>query len=609
MQTLLLLSALASLLFLTIYGAGIYAWTLAACAIPLTAAGLIFLIRKQKQHSGIQADSRPSKPAPKTKSNSTADARKLRLPGVPALHLAILLFLLLTLLPLPLPITRITGNLRYRQNKSVTELVDQAAQSGIIKKQPVPLFSTSRNRAGTLRMLLFAATVFSAFTAVSLLSRPKRRIFLVTVILLGIATAVLGYISYAVFPEGNRLWWIFTVPPFHRPPVGSFLNLNHYAGFIALIAVAAAGLAAESLFGGKPWRALPSAIAALIIAAFVIVSASRGATLALGAGLAFLGIYAVARLHGPLRLAAIGTCLLVAIAAGALVLHSPKAHRRLATLRHPLTDYSVRPRLSAWQGAFKVWQHYPVIGTGANAFRFTYPQYKDKQFRAFRRFAENEPLHILAEGGLFGLVLIMLLLAAVVSMRPLPAAVLVTALAHTSVDFIFHLPLYAITLAMLLAAGKPANEKDSPRFQIAALAATLALCLGLLPLMQPLSNYDAAGYVVSVRPDKLARLLSWSPTNAAIYRRLAADCIAANQPASLATAEKLLEKAVDYDPTDFNIRIALGKLRLQRGDRQGAIEAFNAAKAIRSWAPVPKIPPAAASPVNRQNTLLPGDGK
>ena len=40
MQIILLLSTIAAITFLTIYGAGIYAWTVFVAAIPLTLAAL-----------------------------------------------------------------------------------------------------------------------------------------------------------------------------------------------------------------------------------------------------------------------------------------------------------------------------------------------------------------------------------------------------------------------------------------------------------------------------------------------------------------------------------------------------------------------------------------
>jgi len=53
-------------------------------------------------------------------------------------------------------------------------------------------------------------------------------------------------------------------------------------------------------------------------------------------------------------------------------------------------------------------------------------------------------------------------------------------------------------------------------------------------------------------------------------------------------AEKYLTLAAQYDPTDFSIWIALGKIRLKQNNKAGAETAFEKAKAIRSWAPIPK---------------------
>jgi len=156
-----------------------------------------------------------------------------------------------------------------------------------------------------------------------------------------------------------------------------------------------------------------------------------------------------------------------------------------------------------------------------------------------------------------------------------------------SVDFIYHLPLYALTLTTILAALSPPQQPQKKAATAGIL--TLLTCLVIMPFIRPISTYDSDGYIVAAPPQKLTKLLAWSPANSLIMRRLAAQCANRATPARLAAAEEFLTRAAECNPTDFNIRIALGKVRLKRGDRKGAAAAFKDAKAIRSWAPTPQI--------------------
>jgi len=614
MQIILLISTLSSILFLTIYGAGIFAWTVFIAAIPLTPAAPVtakLLIIKSQQE---QTNTDPEQTGTSTEHHSSSSVYRSsfilhRYLPLPLIHIAILSFILLTLIPLPKPLTIVTGPNRYKQNTAVAELLHKSEELKITKPH-IKLFSTTRNRAGTMRALLLLAAIYGAFEAIRLLSNRNRMIYMHAMIFIGTAVAIAGYLSCTVYPQGNRLWWLFQVTPFHRPPVGSFLNLNHYAGFIAMLSIAALGTAITNIRTKHPILAALTATASLTMAAFVVISASRGAILALGAGLLAIAASVIFTLKGRLRLIASLAVTAAIICTATIAVMTPKARQRLSTLSHPLTDYSLRPRLCAWQGALKVWTHYPIAGAGANAFRFTYSQYKDKQFRSYRRFAENEPLHILAEGGIIGIILSALLLLSIatrlihptqqappgsdsphlsLAVHPLSlaaAAVLITGLTHASVDFIIHLPLYSITIATIIAAGLPpaANRKHLKT----ALAITLLISFGLMPLTKPLSKYDTGGYAVTDSNDRLAKLLTWSPTNPQILRRLAANCTRLNTRPAKELAEEFITLAAQYDPNDMDIWIQLGNIRLKCGNKPGAKEAFKKAKSIRSWAPIPK---------------------
>ena len=593
MSIALLLSLVASVLFLTLYGAGIYAWSVLLVATVLSI--MTWLAYRQ---------GRPST------SNSETQT-----PLYPLVHVALIGFVILTLLPLPKALSIVTGSRRYQQNSAIVEVL-KTAENLELCDDSLRLFSTSRNRAGSLRVLLLLAVMFCAFEAVRFLSPAHRIVYLHILIAIGITVAVLGYVSTAVFPQGNKLWWLFPVPPFHRQPVGSFLNANHYAGFVAMLGATALGATMLHLRRRRWFWAAATTLAALTMAIFVVLSASRGAILAFTAGLGAVAIALLCHLKGRIRLVGIITIAIAAILAAGMVFQNDTVRTRLSTLRHPITDTSLQPRLSAWKGALKMWTYYPLEGVGANAFRFTYPQHKDASNRAFRRFAENEFIHILCEGGLIGILLTVTFLASIVNSlrRSLQSpteeenascsvgrlgqmgglaicsvAAITVGAVHASVDFILHLPLYAITLASLAALG--VRYTTSTKRHRIAIATTAIVTICLIPTIGPMTHYDASAYMATRSFDKLATLLTWAPTNSQLWRRFGAMAVQQKTEPSLALAERCLERAAQYDPCDFNIWTQLGKLRLERGDKAAAREAFARATAIRSWAPVPKIPP------------------
>jgi len=584
MQIILLFTTLASIIFLTIYGAGMYSWSLLLATTALAGTTCLTWFLRTR---GCKLEGEDQAAA---KGGS----------ALSIIHIAIIVFILLTLLPLPKSLTIVTGRERYKQNIATTELLEKA-ESLEVCQPSLRLFSITRNRAGTMRVLLLVVAMYSLFEAVRLLSPRNRIIYLHILISIGVIVAIAGYLSYAVYPQGNKLWWMFSVPPFFRPPVGCFLNANHYAGFIAMLSIAALGITVINI-RTKHWiLAVFTITAAVIMAFFVMISASRGAMLALSAGLFSLVAAFVVHLNGRMRIISVSVVIIVIGIGTIFAFQNDKIRSRISTLRHPYSDSGVRPRLAAWGGALRLWTHYPVMGVGANAFRVTYPQHKNSQFRAYRRFAENEFLHILAEGGLVGIILLGLLILSIItalrqslhspplenSLAICAVAVLIAGAAHASVDFILHLPLYAITVASIIAAGTkaPPNNKSHRN----AIVLTLIICLGLIPLTRPMTEYDTGGYIVSASNDKLATLMTWSPTNSQVLRKFGANIAQRNMPETDVLSEVFLERAAEYDPNDFNIWIKLGKLRLKRNNTSGAKEAFKKATAIRSWAPVPKI--------------------
>ncbi|MBT7702511.1 MAG: hypothetical protein HN700_19655, partial [Verrucomicrobia bacterium] len=253
-----------SVLFLTAYGAGIYPWTVCAVLFALSVANL----------------------AVYAKPRSTALFQKRRL-TLPALYAALLIFIAIVLMPLPLSLSRLTGSLRFEQNTCVAETLEEAKALGI-ETPPLVTFSTSRSRAGTLRALLLLATLFGAWKLAQQLDPALRQLWLRGLIGLGSVVAVLGHLGKWVIPQGNTLWWAIPVPPVLPGPVGGFINPNHFAGFVALLAPVALAMGIADA-RQRRWGCMLTDIAGFtLMTVALLFSMSRGGVVAYVGGIGVL---------------------------------------------------------------------------------------------------------------------------------------------------------------------------------------------------------------------------------------------------------------------------------------------------------------------------------
>jgi hypothetical protein len=240
-----------------------------------------------------------------------------------------------------------------------------------------------------------------------------------------------------------------------------------------------------------------------------------------------------------------------------------------------------------------------VIGCGANALRMVYPQYRITSERARRLHAENEIFQILAEAGLVGMALAILLVAAYVkafrtAADPSPltrmaamAAGTVTA-AHAFVDFPLHVPLYAITLSLILGAAL-APPVPGKRIWLPAVAA-LALALAALPRWKYVTDGDAQDALNQAGLAPLACLMRAMPTSSQVWFNFAVEAHKASPGKSKDLMLSCLAQAGAYDPNNYLLWLEIGKNRLMLGDNDGARAAFQRVHELRSWVAVPPVP-------------------
>jgi hypothetical protein len=230
--------------------------------------------------------------------------------------------------------------------------------------------------------------------------------------------------------------------------------------------------------------------------------------------------------------------------------------------------------------------------------------------------SENEYIQLLAEGGLLGVGLALSLIWALYhrihhTLTPPPSVISIAvtgALTVTSIhclfDFPAHLPLYALVLGsivgLLLPPAPSAAGSESPPYPIkkrlvwilpAAIGLIGSLGIGVTQL-QRLRDLDNPAYLYTAKYRDLNRALVWAPTSSAwLYLGRALFKEGTNREArDLCTqGERLITHAAQLDPQNYRLWFELGQVRLSLGDNTRAAEAFQRAKALRSWMTPPPL--------------------
>jgi len=575
------------IIFLTVAGAGAFVWTVALATLALGATYLVVAAHPRRE------DHEFSYPP--------------RYPWLEGAFLATLLFLLLSAMPLPLSLSQLGGPDRYEQNVRAAEILKKAEQAGVIAEARFG-FAISRNRVGTLRIALLAVAAFLAASLSSSLKPRHRLLLLYALSVLGVLIAIAGFIGQWVRPQGDTLWWFIKVPRNLPSPVGGFVNRNHHGGYLAMLAPVALGTA-MGCYSRRRWLAgVLYLLACLVMVGGAVFTLSRGAIIACAVGMPVALVMAAIPLR-PRHTAAVGALILIAVIGTACLPaeETETAHERLSTLRNPLQTESARYRLNAWRDCLRIWRAYPLIGAGANAFRMVYPQHRTTSASDFMTHPENEYAQLVSETGLAGIALCVLVVIALSryripahdqdwGIRIATAGAIGVALTHAVFDFAPHAPLYTITLAAILGLclAPPVPEHaptllrgQTPWTGIVAVATTLLL----MTLHRDLQNLDYLPYIERATPDAVARTLAQAPTSWQSWYYLGRHACATGKEHDAHLGERCLTQATTYDPNNYRLWLVLGQLRLSQDKTDGARDAFDRAKSLRSWLNVPALPP------------------
>ena len=310
-------------------------------------------------------------------------------------------------------------------------------------------------------MLLFILTLLLVD------SRERLKTLAFVLVLSGLGQAVYGSLSLAVAGGGVAN--------------GTFVNRNHYAAYLVLCLSVGIGLLIASMGRNAStgsWRQRLRHIGTLILSGkaplriflaimviALVLTRSRMGNTAFFASLLITGTLALIlfkEMPRPMMLLITSLIVIDIIIIGSWVgLEQVKERLEQTTLaqenRDEIDTYS-----------YKMWQDYPLFGSGAGSYYSVFPRYREGGMgEGILEHAHNDYLEFLTEYGILGLVLpagvvILALRNAILAQRKrrsqfargigFAALMAITAmLIHATVEFNLQIPAYAATFMVILA--------------------------------------------------------------------------------------------------------------------------------------------------------------
>jgi len=249
-------------------------------------------------------------------------------------------------------------------------------------------------------------------------SRKRLRVLTYTLVSFGFVLALLGILQLVGGSGGYRLW-IRPVQDGSGWLTGPFVNHNHFAGYLELLAPLPVALL---ISGVEPHIRALCGFAAAMMAMAIVLTASRGGIVSLVGGVVFLAIVGTlwkkrvnkldereARSHfgfrrkvkSVLAVSAILVFALSAVMIGSLWIDSDAPLQRLVSPneRHESFELS---RGWIWKTTGNMIRSNWLLGVGLGAYGTAYPKYSDNSEPLIVDRAHNDYLQVLSDTGLIG---------------------------------------------------------------------------------------------------------------------------------------------------------------------------------------------------------------
>jgi O-antigen ligase len=433
-----------------------------------------------------------------------------------------------------------------------------------------------REAVRMLVLLLFAAMVLVR------LREEAARAFVTNALL--VTATIAGALAFV--QRGGWALWLF--PEFVDSPdplYSVFGNSGLLGGYMAIAIPLAVHRALRVRTAVLPW------IAAAVCVPVLIMSGSRGGMLGAIAGTALILPYRELPIRRAIAFAAI--CAFTVIAPRLV-----PGEFGTGSWTSPEKVDTIRLRFWFWDGALRMAADHPLFGVGLGNFSYWSPAYQGDALRgafgarhifneAHTQYAHNEPLHLLAETGLIGMVLCGWTFARLVRCRGPEWGGLAAGLIFGLVHFPLHSAPHALAI-VLLAAMLMARRLDAempPRFNWMVYAGTTlaTLAIAVFVIWDVLMPSVALRRAVTAGGDEQTRLAACEAATEAGRFHPDAHAYFANVllgQENLDRAETRLRKALEGLDTG-DLHLALGYVALQRGDRATAEQHLRAA--VHRW--------------------------
>lgn len=458
------------------------------------------------------------------------------------------------------------------------------------------LYGSSWRRMGALTQA--SGWLVAVAVSIAVFRHRDSARFLGGALLLGASVASLYAIAqyFGFDPFLDPAWYRAPWGPVDvvRPP-SALGHALYFSNFAAAIAVAAAGLFANS--GRSPLYAL----ACLSCSAAALLSGSRSAWLALGAGLALVTLRSEFRLR--LRTAAVTAGLALSLAAS--LWFSPAGAPLRARGGQWISDWKGGARLLVWRDCLPMIAAFPLAGTGPDSFVLAFPRYASADL--MRRFPDhyheaphNAFFDLACDNGLPSLaaVILVLYLSGRAWLRRQGAVWPAPALAALAVGQLFASWTIASWFAFAFLAGlqhgslsaeedQPAhNHRSAPLFSLAAAALGSFFLLSAGQLL--LNDVIEARVLRELDSGRLSQALALharlpaagmrGPDHQALLARLFAG--ATGQPGAWNAAVRSARRASETAEDRFAARAFLGMLQMAAGDVSGAALSFESSASL-----------------------------
>lgn len=334
-------------------------------------------------------------------------------------------------------------------------------------------------------LLLGCLTAACVMAASFIRGRERLKTLVNFLVIYGLALAVFGLVQH--FAWNGKMYWLRPITAAASSPFGPFVNHNHFAGYLEMIAPLPVALLLTGAV--QSGRRMFYGFAAAMMGIAVIVSLSRAGMISLFA--AMLLLLAVSFRFGPqagnavrnLAGAGAAAVVIIAIVAGVFWIGADPVIDRVAsgklTGSEARTETFYSSRGWIWKDTLALIAANPVAGVGLGAYQTVYPNYSQADGSLIVDKAHNDYLHLLAETGIIGGLLAVWFLVAAFrtvtrglgSRDPLIAALalgsgagITAMLVHSFFDFNLQLPSNSLLFLLLTAtAAQAARAAETVR--------------------------------------------------------------------------------------------------------------------------------------------------